>query len=163
MHLAGVGLLSSQEIQSLADSSRLVFVPRLTLLFVYHDHADCPHSLASALRARDRLLVVCCSEVSEQFLSREAVDAVLVHQDHLQQNGNLVAELKRVALRTPIILLRGHSQPKEPKPPGVAAVCCVDLEDEELVRSMWGFFCLILGKQALGSALAFASAPLERQ
>jgi hypothetical protein len=121
----------------------------LTMLFVYHDPEDCPRSLISAPRASDRLLVERCSEVAEQVLHREVVDAVVLHQDHLQHGCNVVAEVKRVAPRMPLMLLRDQTQQNEPKPPGIAAVCRVDLGDEELVKSLWGFLRLILGKQVL--------------
>jgi hypothetical protein len=120
----------------------------LTLLFVRHDSEDCSRSLAPVPSASDRLLVGRCSKATELLFSGGPVDAIVIHQDHLQHGCNVVAELKRVAPRTPVILLRDQSQQKEMKPPGISAVCCVDQGDEELVKSLWRFFRLILGKQA---------------
>ena len=120
----------------------------LTLLFVGHDLQDCAHSLAPARGASDRLLVRHCSQSAELLLPVRPVDAVIIHQDHLQRGCNVVDELKHAAPRTPVILLRDRSQPKEMKPPGIATVCSLDLGDEELVKALWRFFRLILGKQA---------------
>jgi hypothetical protein len=52
---------------------------------------------------------------------------------------------------------------KEMKPPEIAAVCCVDLGDEELVKSLWGFFRLMLGKQAERRQRHIVPCALERR
>ncbi|HEX8811053.1 MAG TPA: hypothetical protein VF742_03585, partial [Terracidiphilus sp.] len=64
---------------------------------------------------------------------------------------SVIAEFKRAAPRTPLMLLRRCNQPQAIKPAGVVAVCCADLRDEKLVKSLWAFFRLILGKQALST------------
>jgi hypothetical protein len=135
----------------------------LTLLFVCPDPEDCSHSLAPAPSASDRLLVGRYSEATELLFSGGPVDAIIIHQDHLQHGCNVVAELKRVAPQTPLILLRDRNQRKEMKPPEIAAVCCVDLGDEELVKSLWGFFRLMLGKQAERRQRHIVPCALERR
>ena len=122
----------------------------LTLLFVSHEGEDYSHLLAPAPTAGDRLLVGSCSQYPKLLLPGEAVDAIVIHQNHLQHGCSVIADFRRVAPRTPVMLLRGRNHPKGIKPPGVVAVCCADLRDEKLVRSMWAFFRIILGKQALG-------------
>ena len=126
----------------------------LTLLFVCHVGEDCSHLLTPAPTAGDRLLIGLCSQDPKFLLPVEPVDAIVIHQDHLDHGCSVIAEFKRAAPRTPLMLLRGHNQPKGIKPPGVVAVCCADLPDEKLVKSLWAFFRVILGKQALsvGSA-----------
>jgi hypothetical protein len=94
-----------------------------------------------------RLLVEHRTEDIKVLLSREPVDAILLDQDHLQDS--VVAELKRFAPRTPLILLRRQSQRAAIKPPGIAAVCCADPEDEKLLNALPIFFSFILGKQVL--------------
>ena len=124
----------------------------LTLWFVCHEGEECPHFFAPAPTAHDRLLVGSCGQDPELVLPGEPVDAIVIHQDHLQRDCGVIAEFSRVAPRTPVMLLRGRNQPKSIKPPGVVAVCCADLRDEKLAKSMWAFFRVILGKQALGVA-----------
>lgn len=121
----------------------------MTLLFVCHEGEDSSHFLAPAPTASDRLLVGSCSQYPRMLLQGEPIDAIVIHQDHLQHGCGVMADFKRGAPRTPIMLLRGISQPKGIKPPGIVAVCCADLQDEKLVRSMWTFFRLILGKQTM--------------
>lgn len=122
----------------------------LTLLFVCHEGEDCSQ-FAPAPTANDRLLVAHCGEDPKLILPGEPVDAVVIHEDHLQNGCSVIAELKRVAPRTPVMLLRSLNPRKSAKPPGVVAVCRADLRDEKLVKSMWAFFRLILGKHALSS------------
>jgi hypothetical protein len=121
----------------------------LTLLFVCHEGQDYSHLLKPAPTAGDRLLVGLCSQDPKCLLPVEPVDAIVIHQGRLDHACSVIAEFKRAAPRTPLMLLRGRNQPKGIKPPGVAAVCCADLRDEELVKSLWAFFRVILGKQAL--------------
>jgi hypothetical protein len=121
----------------------------LTLLFVCHEGEDCSHLLGPAPSANDRLLVGSCNQYAKLFSPGEPVDAIVIHQDHLQHGCGVIAEFKRVAPRTPMMLLRGRNQPKTIKPPGIVAVCCADLRDEKLVKSLWTFFRIILGKQVL--------------
>jgi len=121
----------------------------LTLLFVCHEGEDGSHLLAPAPTASDRLLVGSCSQYPKLLSPGEPVDAIVIHQDHLQHGCSVIADFKRVAPRTPVMLLRGRNQPRAIKPPGIVAVCCADLQDEKLVKSMWTFFRIILGKQAL--------------
>ena len=124
----------------------------LTLLFVCQEPKDCPQSLESARSASDHLLVGSCSEAADPLLSLGSVDAILMHQKHLQHDCDLIAKLKRFAPQTPVMLLREPTQEKQAKPPGIAATCCVDLSDEELVKSLWMFLRLILGKGILRAA-----------
>jgi len=121
----------------------------LTLLFVCHDGEDCSHLLTPPPTASDRLLVRHCSEDAELLLSGGPVDAIILHQDHFQLCSSLVAKLRSLAPRTPVLLLRtGRNQGNKIKPPGIVAVCSADLRDKNLVRSLWAFFRLVLGKQA---------------
>ena len=94
-----------------------------------------------------RLLVEHRTEAIKVILSREPVDAILLDQDYLQDN--VVAELKHIAPRTPLILLRRRSQRPAIKPPGIAAVCCADPEDEKALNALPLFVGFILGKQPL--------------
>ena len=125
----------------------------LTLLLVCHDSEDCSRLLAPAPTDSDRLLVGRCSQDPKLLLPGEPVDAIVIHQDHLQHGCSVIAEFRRVAPRTPVMLLRSRNEPKAIKPPGIVAVCCADLQDEKLVRSMWTFFRLILGKQAVSAGI----------
>jgi|SRR5208282_5545536 len=122
---------------------------RLTLLFVCDAAEDCSPFRAPLRADNDRLLVGHRTEDTKMLLSGEPVDAIIIHQDHLQDGCSVVGELKRAAPRTPVMLLRTDKQCKGIKPPGIVAVCCADLRDEKLVKAMWMFFRLILGKQAL--------------
>jgi hypothetical protein len=120
----------------------------LTLLFVFHSSpGDCPHSLAVVQSLGDRLLLQGCNEGAELLLSNEPIDAIIIHQDHLQHGCDVAAKLRHVTPETPVILLRNRGQRTEMKPTGIAAVCTVDLGDEELVKSMWVFLRLILGSK----------------
>lgn len=119
----------------------------LTLLFVCHDGEDCSQVLTPVPTASDRLLVKHCSQAEELLLSGGPIDAILLHQDHFQLCSSLVAKLKNVAPRTPVMLLRtGRKRDNTIKPPGIVAVCSADLLDKNLVTSMWAFFRLVLGK-----------------
>jgi len=121
----------------------------LTLLFVCHDGEDCSHWLTPVPSASDRLLVEHCGQAEELLSLGGPVDAILLHQDHLQACSALVAKLRNVAPQTPVMLLRtGRKQDDMVKPPGIAAVCSADLQDKNLVTSMWAFFRLVLGKQS---------------
>ncbi len=123
----------------------------LTLLFVSHKGEDYSHLLALAPTAGDRLFLGNCGQDLKLLLPGEPVDAIVIHQDHLEHDCSVIAEFKRAAPRTPLMLLRGRNQPKGIKPPGIVAVCCADLQDEKLVKSLWAFFRIILGKQALSA------------
>jgi hypothetical protein len=119
----------------------------LTLLFLYHDPEEDSRSLASARGSSDRLLVGSCSEAAQLLLSVGLVDAILIHQNHLQHDCDLVTKLKRAAPRTPVMALRDRVEPNQVKPQGITAVCAVDLADEELAKALWLFFRPVLGKQ----------------
>lgn len=134
----------------------------LTLLFVCHDGEDCSHLLTPVPGIRDRLLVGDCSEDAELLLSSGPVDAIILHQDHFQLCSSVVARLKNAAPRTPVMLLRtGRNQGNTIKPPGIVAVCSADLRDKNLVRSMWAFFRLVLGKQAKAGSRSQSQVLLE--
>jgi hypothetical protein len=119
----------------------------LTLMFVRNPGEVPSPFLAPLGAAALRLLVEHRTEDIKALLSREPVDAILLDQDHLQDS--VVTELKRIAPRTPVILLRRRSQRAAIKPPGVAAVCCADPEDEKVLNALPIFFGFILGKQVL--------------
>ena len=119
----------------------------LTLLFVRNPAEGCSPFLAPLRAAALRLLVEHRTEDIKGLLTREPVDAIILDQDHVQDG--VVAELRRVAPRTPVILLRRRNEGAAIKPPGVAAVCCADPADEKLLNAMPIFFSFILGKQAL--------------
>jgi hypothetical protein len=122
----------------------------LTLLFVCNASQESAPFLASLPGGSDRLLVGHRTEDTKMLLSAEPVDAIIIHQDRLQEGCSVVADLKRAAPRTPMMLLRSRKQCNQGvKPPGIVAVCCADLRDEKLIHAMWMFFRLILGKQAL--------------
>jgi hypothetical protein len=124
----------------------------LTLLFVSHEGEDHSPLLAPAPTTGDRLLLGNCSQDPKLlFLPGEPLDAIVIHQDHLEHGCSVIAECKRAAPRTPLMLLRGRNQPKGIKPPGIVAVCCADLRDEKLVKSLWAFFRIVFGKQALSA------------
>lgn len=119
----------------------------LTLLFVRNPGEDCSPFLAPLRAATPRLLVEHRAEDIKVLLSREPVDAIIFDQDHLQ--ASVLADLKRIAPRTPVILLRRQNQRAAIKPPGIAAVCCADPGDEKLLNAMPMFLGFILGKQVL--------------
>jgi hypothetical protein len=119
----------------------------LTLLFVGKPGEVGSPFLPPLRAAASRLLVERRREDIKVLLSREPVDAIILDQDHLQDD--VVTELKRIAPRTPVILLRRRSQRAATKPPGIAAVCCADPADERLLNAMPVFFSFILGKRAL--------------
>jgi hypothetical protein len=119
----------------------------LTLLFVHNPGEVCSPFLAPLRAATLRLLVAHCTEDIKVLLSLEPVDAIILNQDHLQDS--VMAELKHVAPRTPVILLRHQNQHVAIKPPGIAAVCCADPRDEELLNALAIFLGFILGKRAL--------------
>src|SRR5271166_1989038 len=119
----------------------------LTLLFVGKPGEVGSPFLPPLRVAASRLLVERRREDIKVLLSREPVDAIIIDQDHLQDG--VVTELKRIAPLTPVILLRGHGERAAIKPPGIAAVCCADPEDEELLKAIPIFFGFILGKQVL--------------
>jgi hypothetical protein len=119
----------------------------LALLFVGNP-GDIGSPFLPPLRvAVSRLLVERRKENIKALLSGELVDAIIVDQDHVQ--GDAVTELKRIAPRTPVILLRCRSERGAIKPPGITAVCCADPGDEELLKAIPIFFGFILGKQVL--------------
>ena len=118
----------------------------LTLLFVRNPSEGYSPFLAPLRAAALRLLVEHRTEDIKALLSRESVDAIVLDQEHLQDS--LVAELKRIAPRTPLIWLRRRTRRAASKPPGIAAVCCADPGDEKLLNAMPVFLGLILGKQA---------------
>ncbi len=121
----------------------------LTLLFLCHDGEDSSHLLTPVPSANDRLLVKHCGEDGGLLLPAVPIDAIILHQDHLQLGCSVIARLKSAAPRTPVMLLRSDRHGSDMiKPPGVVAVCSADLRDKNLVRSMWTFFRLVLGKQA---------------
>ena len=119
----------------------------LTLLFVRNPDEVSSPFLAPLRAAAVRLLVEHRTEDIRVLLRRESVDAIVLDQDHLEDG--VVAELKLVAPRTPLILLRRRNQEKAAKPPGIAAVCCADPGDEKLLSAMPIFVGFILGKQTL--------------
>jgi hypothetical protein len=119
----------------------------LTLLFV-RNPGEIYSPFPAALRAAaPRLLVEHRTEEIKVLLSREPVAAILLDQDHLQDC--VLAELKRIAPRTPLILLRRPNQQVATKPPGIAAVCCVDPRDEKLLHAVPIFLGFSLGKLVL--------------
>jgi len=119
----------------------------LNLLFVGNPREVGSPFLLPLRAAASRLLVERRREDIKVLLSREPVDAIVLDQDHLQDD--VVAELKRIAPRTPVILLRRRSHHAAIKPPGIAAVCCADPEDEKLLYAVPIFLGFILGKQVL--------------
>lgn len=119
----------------------------LKLLFVRNPKMVCSPFVAPLRAAVPRLLVEHRTEDIKVLLSREPVDAIILDQDHLQDR--IVAELKRIAPRTPVILLRRRSEHAAIKPHGIAAVCCVDPTDEKLLNAMPIFFGIILGKRGI--------------
>jgi hypothetical protein len=119
----------------------------LTLLFVGNPGEGYSPFLAPLQAAALRLLVEHRTEDIKALLSRESVDAIILDHEYLQDN--VVAELKCIAPRTPLIWLRRRNQSATSKPPGIAAVCSADPEDEKLLNAMPMFFGLILGKQTL--------------
>ncbi len=119
----------------------------LTLLFVCNAGQESTPFVAPLPGASDRLLVGHRTEDTKMLLSAQPVDAIIIHQDRLQKGSIVVAELKRTAPRTPMMLLRSRRRCNQGvKPPGIVAVCCADLRDEKLIHAMWMFFRLILGK-----------------
>jgi len=124
----------------------------LTLLFVCQDGHVVSPFLAPLRAAGFSLLVGHRAEDSVRLLSNGAVDAILIQQDHLPESDGVVAELKRVSPRTPVVLLRGRKHCKTGKPHGIAAVCCADPGDEYLLNALPTFFRFILGKQAQNAA-----------
>jgi hypothetical protein len=121
--------------------------PNLTLLFIGNPGEVGSPFLPPLRVAVSRLLVERRKDNIKVLLSGEPVDAVIVDQDRLQYGA--VTELNRIAPRTPVILLRRRSERGAIKPPGIAAVCCADPRDEELLKAIPIFFAFILGKQVL--------------
>lgn len=119
----------------------------LTLLFVSSPGEFCSPFLAPLRAAVPGLLVEHRTEEIKVLLSREPIDAIILDQDHPQDS--IVAELKHIAPRTPVILWRRRNQQAAIKPPGIAAVCCADPGDEKLLHAVLIFFGFILGKQVL--------------
>ena len=113
----------------------------LTLLFVRNPGEVCSPFLAPLRAAAPRLLVEHRTEDIKVLLSREPVDAIILDQDHLQDS--IVAKLKRIAPRTPVILLRRRNQGAAIKPPSIAAVCGADPGDKKLLNAMPIFFGFI--------------------
>jgi len=124
----------------------------LTLLFVCEDGHVVSPFLAPLRSAGFHLLVGRRAEDSIELLSSGGVDAVLIHQDQMQNGDDVVAQLKRVSPRTPVVLLRNRNHCQSSKPHGIAAVCCADPRDEHLLQALPTFFRFILGKQARSAA-----------
>jgi hypothetical protein len=102
---------------------------------------------------------VVATKTPDTFCRVGPIDAIIIHQDHLQYGCDVVAKLRRVTPGTPVILLFNRDQRTEMKPTGISAVCTLDLGDEELVRSMWVFLRLIWGRKqdmSFGSSMAHA-------
>jgi len=131
----------------------------LTLLFVC-DKANGGSPFLVPLRAAElRLLVGHHTEDAKTMLAGESVDAIVFDPDHLQDSRGVVAALKHVAPRTPVILLRRKNRHGVIKPPGVAAVCSADPTDEKVLSTIPAFLGLILGKQrvSVGDKFRFDS------
>jgi len=118
----------------------------LTLLFVCDKREDCSPFLAPLRTASVRLLVGHRMEETKTLLSREAVDAIIIDENYLQDPPSLLAELQRSVLRTPVILLRGQSRSDGTKPQGITAICRADPGDDKLLSAIPVFFGFILGK-----------------
>ena len=119
----------------------------LTLLFVCNPGEVCSPFLAPLRAAVPVLMVAYRTEDIKVLISAEPVDAILLDQGHLQDS--VVAELKHIAPRTPVILLRRQNQRGAVKPPGIAAVCCAAPGDEKLLNAIPVFLGFVLGKQPL--------------
>ncbi len=120
----------------------------LTLLFVCDTGEFCSPFLAPLRAAPVRLLVGCHLEDAKTLLASDPLDAIVFDPDHLQDSHSVLAELKRAAPRTPVILLRGKNHHSGIKPPGVAAVCRADPADEAVLSTIPAFLAFILGKQS---------------
>jgi hypothetical protein len=119
----------------------------LTLLFVGKPGEVGAPFLPPLRAAVSRLLVERRREDMKVLLSREPVDAIILDEKRLQDS--VVTELKRIAPRTPVIVLRRRSRRAAIKPARIAAVCCIDPRDKKLLNAMLIFLGFILGKRTL--------------
>jgi hypothetical protein len=131
----------------------------LTLLFVCDKANGGSPFLVPLREAELRLLVGHHTEDAKTMLAGEPIDAIVVDPDHLQDSHGVMAELKHVAPRTPVIVLRRKNRDRVIKPPGVAAVCTADPADKKVLSTIPAFLGLILGKQkvSVGGTLRFDS------
>ena len=129
----------------------------LTLLFVC-DKGNSGSPFLGPLRAAElRLIVGHHAEDVRTLLAGQSVDAIVLDPDHLRDSHGVVAELKAVAPRTPVILLRRRNGHAGIKPPGVVAVCSADPADESVLSTIPAFLGLILGKRPETLAAMVAS------
>ena len=92
----------------------------LTLLFVCDKANGGSPFLVPLREAELRLLVGHHTEDAKTMLAGEPIDAIVFDPDHLQDSHGVMAELKHVAPRTPVIVLRRKNRDRVIKPPGVA-------------------------------------------
>ena len=119
----------------------------LTLLFVGKPAEVGSPFLPRQRAAVSRLLVERRKADMKVLLSRELVDAIILDEKRLQDD--VVTGLKSIAPRTPVIVLRRRSRRAVIKPPGIAAVCCIDPRDKKLLNAMLIFLGFLLGRRTL--------------
>jgi hypothetical protein len=116
---------------------------RLTLLILC-DQSKVHSRLFSAFLSSDfEIIAVQRDDQAAQILSVQAVDAILIRHADVPDPGAAATELKRMAPRTPILLLADErAQRSTAGHAGIDSVCFADFqqEDESVMRAIAFFF-----------------------
>jgi hypothetical protein len=124
--------------------------PRLTLLLLCESGEPYSVFISALMAAGFDVLVARTAGQATKFLSRTAVDVIMILRDDPGRDKGLGCELKRMAPAAQVLWLGRSGQQSQPS--GIDALCNADVGDEVVARAVAVFFRQWLPPAAVSAA-----------